>query len=285
MNLKTIAILRGKIILPAIAAVALIGGVALYRFLSEPDAPMNRKAAVQPAYRMQIEGLRFYGTNQGRRVVYIEADRFTLGKGKIGFFSTGLTRRATIENATIDVYAGTPSYPGAEPDERFTKTPSEGASQPKGGKGGTAPDSFQAQDAVRNQGMSPLYPGNRSAQPPTAGEFDFGGLFDEETFSSLFPVRNVAEIEVSPVTVRLRNDHAILMRITAAKASVRLKEKAILFTGQVRVSSGSAEMTTEQLVFIPETSRLRTDGPFVLKQGGRTLEGSGLTTDLSLRPQ
>jgi hypothetical protein len=99
MNLKAVSVMK-KILLLAIAAVALIGGASLYRFLNEPDAPPNRKGAVQTAYRMQVEGLRFYGTNQGRRVVSIEADRFTLGKGKIGFFSTGLTRRATIENAT-----------------------------------------------------------------------------------------------------------------------------------------------------------------------------------------
>lgn len=274
--------MKRKILLLAIGAVALIGGIALYHFLNIPDRPTERKAAMQPAYRMQIEGLRFYGTNQGRRVISIMADRFTLGKGKIGFFSTGLTRKATIENATIDVYDGAPSSPEAEPEPPSAKTPSKGTSHLKGG---TAPGSFQAPDAVRNRGMSPPYLENRSTQPSTTEEFDFSGLFAEETFSSLFPVRNVAEIEVSPVTVRLRNDDVVLMRITATKASVRLKEKSILFTGQVRVSSGNAVMTTEQLVFIPETSRLRTDQPFVLQQGGRTLEGSGLTTDLFLRPQ
>jgi hypothetical protein len=146
-------------------------------------------------------------------------------------------------------------------------------------------------DRPHNQPLPPArIPGEGSLNnefigiSPT-GEFDFGGLFAEETFSSLFPVRNIAEIEVSPVMVRLRNDRTVLMRIIAARASVRLKEKEILFTGRVRVSSDNAEMATEELVFIPETSRLRTDHPFVLKRGSRTLEGSRLTTDLLLRPQ
>ncbi|MCG2741569.1 MAG: LPS export ABC transporter periplasmic protein LptC [Syntrophaceae bacterium] len=220
----------------AIAAVALLGGLAFFWFLREPDAPKDRKVAAQPAYRMQIEGLRFYGMNQGRRVVSITADRFTLRRGKIGFFSTGLTRAAMIENAVIDIYAAAP-----------------------------APSSQTA--------------------PPSDGKFDFGGLFAEETFSSLFPARNIAEIVVSPVTVRLHDDKSVLTEITAAKASVRLKDKEILFTGNVRVSAAGAALTTEQLSFLPGTSRLRTNHPFVLKRGDRTLKGANLTTDLFLQPQ
>jgi hypothetical protein len=248
MNLKTVSAMKWRLLFPAIAA-ALILGFALFWFLREPEAPKGRKTAPQPAHRMQIEGLRFYGMNQGRRVVSITADRFSLRRGKIGFFSTGLTRTALIENAVIDVYAGK--------------------------KGGTAPDSFHADDAAQNRERSPLF---------AAGNIDFGGLFAEETFSTLFPVRNVAEIEITPVTVRLHADQAVLTGIVAARASVRLQEKEILFTGNVRVSSGGAELTTEQLTFLSGSSRLRTDRPFVLKQGNRTLEGAGLTTDIFLRP-
>lgn len=236
MNLKIISITKGKILFLTIAAVALIGALAFFLFLCEPDAPKDRKVAAQPAYRMQIEGLRYYGMNQGRRVVSITADRFTLRRGKIGFFSTGLTRTALIENAIIDIYAGA-----------------------------TAPSSRNA--------------------PPSAGEFDFGGLFAEETFSSLFPIRNIAEIEVSPVTVHLRNDKSALTRIIAARASVHLKDQEILFTGNVRVSSGKSELTTEGLSFFPGTSRLRMANPFVLKRGARTLTGTSLTTNIFLQPQ
>jgi lipopolysaccharide export system protein LptC len=259
MNLKAIPVTKRNILLLAIAAVALIGGLAFFWFLRNPDAPKDRKVAVQPTYRMQIEGLRFYGMNQGRRVVSITADRFTLRRGKIGFFSTGLTRTALIENAIIDIYAAE-----TKPSSRTAK-------------GGTAPDSFHAaEDAAQNRGLSPLF---------STPEFDFGGLFAEETFSSLFPVRNIAEIEVSPVTVHLRNDKSVLTRIIAAKASVRLKDQEILFTGNVRVSAGNSELTTEQLSFLPRTSRLRTDRPFVLKRGNRTIAGSSLTTDIFLQSQ
>jgi hypothetical protein len=256
MNFKAIPVTRGKILLPAIAGVALIGGLAFFWLLRAPDVQKDRKIVAQPAYRMQIEGLRFYGTNQGRRVVSITADRFTLRRGKIGFFSTGLTRTALIENAIIDIYAGAPSPPGVGPEYRSAETPPVGASL--------------LHEPVK-------------ASP--AGEFDFGGLFAEETFSSLFPVRNIAEIAVSPVTVHLHDDRTVLTRIIAAKASVRLREKEILFTGQVRVSSGGAELTTEQLALLPGTSRLRTDHPFVLKRGNRTLAGTGLTADLFLEPR
>ncbi|OIP90162.1 MAG: LPS export ABC transporter periplasmic protein LptC [Syntrophaceae bacterium CG2_30_58_14] len=268
--------MKRNIILAAIAAVAMIGGLAFFWFLREPDAPKDRKGAAQPTYRMQIEGLRFYGMNQGRRVVSITADRLTLRRGNIVFFSTGLTRAALIENAIIDIYAGAPA-PSSRNAPPSAGPPLQNRHLPPAAipKEGTAPNSFQAEDAAQNRELSPLL----------QSEFDFGGLFAEETFSSLFPVRNIAEIEVSPVTVRLHNDKSLLTEITAARASVRLKDKEILFTGNVRVSAGSSELTTEHLSFLPGTSRLRTDHPFVLKRGDRTLEGTSLTTDLFLQPQ
>lgn len=236
MTPKAVRITKWALVLLVTPAVALIGGVVLHRLLNGPDVRQEQRRGTQPEYRMQIEGLRFYGMNQGRPAVSITADRFTLRRGKIGFFSTGLTRTALIENAIIDIHAAA-----------------------------TAPSSRNA--------------------PPAAGEVDFGGLFAEETFSSLFPVRNIAEIEVSPVTVRLHSDQSLLTEITAAKASVRLKDKEILFMGNVRISTGGAELTTEDLTFLPGTSRLRMDRPFVLKRGNLTLEGTNLTTDIFLQPQ
>jgi hypothetical protein len=258
MTPKAIRVTKWVLFLLAITAVALIGGVVLHRLLSGPDVRQEQRKGAQPEYRMQIEGLRFYGMHQGRRAISIAADRFTIRRGKIGFFSTGLTRMALIENAIIDIYAG-------------ATTPSSRTE-----KGGTAPDSFHAEDDAQNRELSPLFP---------TGEFDFGGLFAEETFSSLFPVRSIAEIDVSPVTVRLHNDKSLLTEITAAKASVLLKDKNILFTGNVRVSAGGSELTTEDLSFLPGTSRLRTDHPFVLKRGNRTIEGTSLTTNIFLQPR
>lgn len=220
----------------AVLVFAIIGGLTLLLWVRQTDAPRNLKQSLQPAQRMRIEGLRFYGMSEGRRVIAIEADRFAIQKGKIGFFSTGLTQTARIVNARIDLYVAEASAPGTV-------------------------------DAP---------PGQRQ---------DYGNLFSEETFSSLLPSKNLSAIEAAPVLVRLHGSSALQTRIEAARASVRFRERDILFEGNVRVSAEGAELQTEQLVFIPETALLKTDKPYLLKKGDRTIEGTGLTTDILLQPQ
>jgi lipopolysaccharide export system protein LptC len=243
---------KRQLIFPAILATALLLGSAW--FWLKPETPKGGAASAPTAYRMQIEGLKFYGMNQGLRVISIAADRFTLRKGKIGFFSTGLTRTALIENAVIEIYAGSPA----------------------------------SRNSVPADGSTTAHPGGDSATQGPPGKsptesIDFSGLFSEETFASLMPVRSIAKVEIAPVTVRLHNDRSVLTEVTAAKASLLLKEREILFTGNVRVFASGAELTTDRLSFLPETGRLQTDRPFVLKQGRRTLEGTGLATDIFLK--
>lgn len=54
---------------------------------------------------MRMEGVRFYGMHQGRRVIELVADRVAIQRGKVGLFSVGLVRTARFENARIDLYA------------------------------------------------------------------------------------------------------------------------------------------------------------------------------------
>ncbi|MHB8090104.1 MAG: LPS export ABC transporter periplasmic protein LptC [Syntrophales bacterium] len=243
MIIPSIFLIKRNIIWLAIAIVALSGGLAFFCLQREAPNYPSKKVS-QPAYQTQIDGLRFYELNHGRRVVSITADRFAIGRGKIGFFSTGLTRKAIIQNAIIEIYANS-QFAAALP----------GKPSPQG------------------------TPGNISLE----NHPDFTRLFAEETFSSLLPVRNIAEIEISPVTIRLRNDDKVLASIAAVRAAILLREKRIRFTGQVRVSSGDAELTTEELIFIPEAALLQTDHPFILKRGGNAIHGPALTTDIFLK--
>jgi hypothetical protein len=239
------AVTRRMMIVAAIAAVALTGGAAYYFFRAPDAAPgVMKQTAGKPAYRTQIDGLRFFETRQGRRVVSITADRFELGRGRIGFFSTGLTRRAMIKNAVIEIYAD------ARQDDPIGAKPA---------------------------------PEGKRRNIPIGENVAFSGLFAGDAFSTLLPVRNTAEIEISPIRLTLRNERTVLTSIAAVRATVLLRDKRILFTGQVRVLSGNAELTTEQLSFIPATSRLQTDRPYILKRGNAVREGAGLSTSIFLR--
>jgi len=212
---------RNIILTAAIAAIALIGWAALMYFPGTDHRHSDQKAALgKPAYRSQMDGLNFHATKEGRPVISIKADRFTLGRGRFGFFSTGLTRRAMIQNAVIEIYTNAPSLPLAEIIASPSPSPKD-AGKPS--------------------------PANTPGNSQPEKKFDLSGLFDENTFSSLLSARNIAELEISPITVRLRNTKEVLSTISASRASLHLRDKKIRFTGQVRVSSGNETMTTDEL--------------------------------------
>jgi hypothetical protein len=274
MTQKKVRFKKSFIIFSGTLAAALIMGAALFWFLREGAAPRPGAMPPQSDYRMQAEGLRFYGTNQGRRVISIAADRFTLRKGKIGFFSTGLTQRALIENGVIEIYAG-----------KVGTAPTFSQNHPRGLRSGSPPLARNPAGEDHRE-LATLFAdlaGKGSGETAPVEPVDFSGLFSEETFASLLPARNISEIEVAPVTVRLHGERGVLTQIAASGAFVRLREREIVFAGNVRVSASGAELKTERLSFFPETALLETDRPFVLKQGRRTLEGTGFKTNIFLK--
>lgn len=258
-------ILKRNIIFTAVGVVVLGGGFAAFCLLRAPDPPVKPDTPVASGvYRMKIEGLRFFGMNRGRKAISITADRFTLGRGKIGFFSAGFIRKARIENAVIEIYSSADAKPsrGSLPREGGLEKP-----EPQ------SPATAVAGRFFQEGGLKKTY---------SPRNLDFKGLFADETLSSLLPVRNIAQIEISPIAVRLRTDEAILTEVFAMKAVLLPREKKVLFTGRVRVVSGNAELTTEQLVFIPETATLHTDRPYALKRGEFAVKGTALTSDIFL---
>jgi hypothetical protein len=270
MDIRTVLHAKKRLLILIVLAAAAVGLGAAYWLWGEPREHTRQLAALsQPKNRMQILGLRFYGMNQGRRVIAIKADRFTLGKGKIGFFSTGMTQAATIDNARIDLYATPQARRGSDAEI-----------PPKESEPGNAL-------TVSENGGRPAAPalsGSPSAvSPSTEVELDFGDLFANETFSTLLPTKSIVAIEVAPITILLHGSRDIVTQVTATAASIRLRDQVILFSGGVRVTTGGAELTAEQLVFDPRAARFQTDKPFTLKKGARTLAGTGLSTDLFLR--
>jgi hypothetical protein len=249
--------LTAMAVMAAVAIAALLA--AVHRSVGTPP---KEKTVHRETYRTQIDGLRFHETKNGKPLLSITADRFALGRGKIGFFSTGLTRKATLQNAVIDLYACTP--PATSTEDRT---------------GQRRKDTLLVKKSQINpQGKNAGAP-NRHA----ADDLNFGNLFDAETLASLLPVRNIAEIEISPATIRLRSEKEILSHVSSINATILLRKKIVLFTGQVRVVSGDSEMTTEELAFNPQTSRLQTDKPFILKRGNHTIADIGVTTDIFLK--
>jgi hypothetical protein len=293
MNPKAFKIKGKSTFLLMVLIIAVVGGSAVFLMCRGPNAERKGATVKGASHQMQIEGLRFYGMHQGRKVVSITADRFTIQKGRFGFFRTGLTQEAKIENARIDLYATAVAPQKDRRDVPSTRTrertPADHASDGDvaSGKPSEADNPGRTTAEVHPSGAVPSNASPPTRQPAsrsTTPQWDFGDLFAGEALASLLPTKAITAIEAAPVTVVLHGDSSDLTRISAAGATVRLRDQDILFTGGVRVSSGAAELTTERLLFVPRTAHLQTDNTFVLKKGPRTIQGSHLTTDLFLRP-
>jgi len=77
-----------------------------------------------PALVQEIRGFRFAGTHDGREIITIKADKFSIEKKKVGFLRFGLMNEARINNALIRIYGEektkVPSHNKAEKTHNVT---------------------------------------------------------------------------------------------------------------------------------------------------------------------
>lgn len=113
--------------------------------------------------------------------------------------------------------------------------------------------------------------------------FKFGDIFSAETLAS-FPVKNLTNIYTKPITIRINESNSIHTQLFATSATFRIKERDILLKGDVRVLSEPYLLTTDQLIFSPDTGSFKIDKHYVLRTSDKRFEGDLLTTDIFLRP-
>jgi hypothetical protein len=244
----------------------------VWHFYSRFQTQENRLKAASTAsspYRIAIGGLAFYGTSGGQKSIAIKADRFVVEKKKFGFLSFSLIHVARLENAVIDVY-------GVR----------DGASKPSSAK---SPALSDAPDE-RRPGVKTETSGTSAATDPTPTKTSkkdalaFDHVLSRESFS-MFPTKNISAIEAGPIILNFHNENNVFTNVTASSGTVRLKEQDILFSGNVRVTSGPRELFTDQLMFLPQKGLFDADKNYTLKTGDGTVQGKRLTTDIHLKPK
>ena len=70
--------------------------------------------------RHEIRGFSFNSSLDGRKVISIKADRFSIKKKKLGFFSFGLMNEARFDNAIIHIYGRS-----GQPEKKSDKSPTD----------------------------------------------------------------------------------------------------------------------------------------------------------------
>ena len=193
--------------------------------------------------RHEIRGFSFDSSHDGRKLISIKADRFSIKKKKLGFLSFGLINEAIIDNAIINIY-GRSELSEKRFDEKRT-----------------------------DRSTTDIKPQRN---------LTFKGVFSKNALPS-FQAKKILSIVMKPICVELYDEKSIVTQISAASAVVRLKKRYILFKGNVRVVSGSRVLTTSRLSLFPEKAVIRCDQHFILKTSEKDLEGDRLTSDIFLK--
>ncbi len=103
MNKRALSLLILLILISGIFCLILI--YCLHNSSVPEYSPKNISRYRQhPGLRHEIRGFKFNSVQEGKRNISIKADRFSIGKKKLGFLSFGLMNEAKFENAVIHIY-------------------------------------------------------------------------------------------------------------------------------------------------------------------------------------
>lgn len=127
----------------------------------------------------------------------------------------------------------------------------------------------------------PLRSQAEEPQSAAAGRLSFERAFSKDALPA-WKTQRIAGLVIEPVEVVLHDAQSVRTRISADKAMLRLKQRDLFFTGNVKVSSGSHWLATERLSLDPRHGRLIAQQPYRLQTAGAVREGRRLTTDILL---
>lgn len=194
--------------------------------------------------RHVIRGFQYDAYANGRRVLSIKAEEFSIQKKKLGFFRFGLMNEARFQNASIHLY-GTSDQPEktSTPDQRSIES------------------------------------GNSPERAPST--INIGDILSQNPFPAL-PTKRISTIKFEPVKFVFHNRNSGETRISARRARIQLRSRSVILNGGVRVESGSRLLTTQKLILHPESATLSTDSQYKLDLPGKVLAGRNLATDIFL---
>lgn len=96
-----------KIFFGVLLVVCFAGPIILYYHHRASNVENHREDISDyrhPRPQHEIRGFRFDSNHDGKRVISIKADRFSVQKKKLGFFRFGLMNEAILENVFIHLY-------------------------------------------------------------------------------------------------------------------------------------------------------------------------------------
>ena len=133
--------------------------------------------------------------------------------------------------------------------------------------------------SIRLYGIGGL-DGQKTDQPD--GGMTFKGAFSKEALPA-FPAKRIASVEMNAVSVEFYDEKAVVAKISANYATIRIKERKIIFKGNASVIAGPRVLMTDRLSLYPEKAMISTRHRFTLNTPEKQEKGRGLSTDIFLR--
>lgn len=95
--------------------------IFIHHRVSTPSiGPQEISGHQSTSRRFEFWGFRYDGNLDGKRVISIKADRFSIEKKKLGFFRFGLMNVALFENAIIRIYGDKPDESHENPKQKLS---------------------------------------------------------------------------------------------------------------------------------------------------------------------
>ena len=187
-----------------------------------------------------IRGLR-YSANVGEGVALtIEADEFRVGKKKIGFFRFSLLNEVELKNAKIQIHRTSASL-----QQRAT-TSENPAPNPE------APPVSSPQlpvDTMKTEGRY-LVESAKTVLKEIGASNPFPGI----------PTKRVASVKIAPIDLRVSDETSTLASISAGSASLDMKSRTIIFSGNVTVTEGKEVWQGDELTVDPASGTVTRKG-------------------------
>ncbi len=90
----------------------------------------------------------------------------------------------------------------------------------------------------------------------TLSGISFKDVFSQNTLPAN-SIKNISSLFISPVNIKLFAGDSLLTSVNADSAKIRIKQKDILFEGNVTIKSKEKELKAGKAVFIPEKAVFR----------------------------
>jgi len=111
--------------------------------------------------------------------------------------------------------------------------------------------------------------------------YDIKGAFTKEAMPAS-DSKNVVSFLFEPVKIYFYKGKSLITQVQADRASIKSKDRRVVFRGNVLATSEYRSLTTDKLTLFPESGLFKSGHHFVLKTPDKQFTGENIATDLSL---